>query len=64
MYEWAARNQGLIPDGDKVKRQLHQFQFDDGKNVLNIKVIDVPDMQELVGKRVERGLELGVIKRK
>ena len=64
VYEWAARNQGLIPEGDKVKRQLHQFQFDDGSNVLNIKVIDVPDMQELVGKMVERGLELGVIKRK
>lgn len=64
VYEWAARNQGLIPEGDKVKRQLHQFQFDDGNNVLNIKVIDVPDMQELVGKMVERGLELGVIKRK
>ena len=64
VYEWAARNQGLIPEGDKVKRQLHQFQFDDGNNVLNIKVIDIPDMQELVGKMVERGLELGVIKRK
>ena len=64
VYEWAARNQGLIPEGDKCKRQLHQFKFDDGDNVLTIKVIDVPDMQELVSKMVERGLELGVIKRK
>lgn len=64
VYEWAARNQGIIPEGDKCKRQLHQFNFDDGDNVLNIKVIEIPDMQELVKKMIERGLELGIVKHK
>ena len=64
VYEWAARNGGQIPEGATVKRELHQFQYDDGKNALTIKCIPIPDMQKLVGKMVKRAVELGIIRKK
>lgn len=64
VYEWAAKNSGKIPEDSVVRKELHHFQYDEGKNIVNIRVVDVPDMQELVQKMVERAVEIGVIKRK
>lgn len=64
VYEWAAKDGGKIPKDAEVSKELHHFQYlEDGKPV-RIKVVQVPDMQELVQKMVDRAVELGVVKRK
>lgn len=64
VYEWAAKNSGKIPFDATVSKELHHFQYDEGNNIVNIKVVKIPDMQELVQAMVDRAIEIGVVKRK
>lgn len=64
VYEWAAKNSGKIPFDATVNKELHHFQYDEGNNIVNIKVVKIPDMQELVQAMVDRAIEMGVVKRK
>lgn len=64
VYEWAAKDSGKIPKDAEVSKELHHFQYlEDGKPV-KIAVVQVPDLQELVQKMIERALEIGAIRRK
>ena len=48
VYEWAAKDSGKIPMNAKVSKELHHFQYlEEGKPV-KIRVVKVPDLQELV----------------
>lgn len=64
VYEWAAKNSGKIPMNAVVNKELHHFHYDEGENIVNIKVVRIPDMQELVQAMVDRAVELGVVKSK
>lgn len=44
VYEWAAKNSGKIPMNSVVNKELHHFQYDEGENIVNIKVVRIPDM--------------------
>ena len=64
VYEWAAKDGGKIPKDAKVKKQLHQFKYLTDGQPVQIRVVDVPDLQPLVQKMVDKAIELGVVKRK
>lgn len=64
VYEWAAKDGGKIPKNAKVSKELHHFQYMEDGQPVKIRVVKVPDLQELVQKMVERAIELGVVKRK
>ena len=64
VYEWAAKDGGKIPLDATVSKELHHFQYLEDGEPVKIRVVKVPDLQPLVQAMVDRGVELGIVKRK
>lgn len=64
VYEWAAKDSGKIPKNAVVSKELHHFQYLEDGEPVKIRVVKVPDLQPLVQAMVDRGVELGIVKRK